>query len=177
MKAMSDACPRFQVNTPNAVFEAFGDEIVAVNVGNGSYYSLRDSAASIWALLSRGLGIADVVRELSRRFEAEGAVLAGAGERLVGELQSEGLIVPVPAGAAVHFFEPGGWAGVRADFSGTAVGALSGYGDRYGVLCAAEGRRHGVAGDRARFDSHAGLTIGKPAPDGSLERCAHPALD
>ncbi len=38
-------------NTPHVVTEDFDNEIIVVNLTNGNYYSLRDTAAVIWKLI------------------------------------------------------------------------------------------------------------------------------
>jgi hypothetical protein len=38
---------------PKVVSDRFEDEIVVVNLDNGFYYSLKDSAMEIWAMLER----------------------------------------------------------------------------------------------------------------------------
>lgn len=40
-------------NLPHVVAEDFDNEIIIVNLYNGNYYSLRDSAAVIWKLIAQ----------------------------------------------------------------------------------------------------------------------------
>lgn len=89
------------LNSPEVVSETIDGEAVVVNLAEGIYYSLQDSATDIWELLLSGLALDDVLAHLERRFEAPRATLQSELSRFLGELRQEGLLRerPEPATA------------------------------------------------------------------------------
>ncbi len=68
----------YKVNRPDVVCEVFEDEVVVVNLGSGTYYSLAGTAAEIWKFLEKGFGQDAIVNGL-----------ADAHRRSVDEIQSD----------------------------------------------------------------------------------------
>ena len=67
----------------------FDDEIIAVNLATGSYFSFHNTAAELWSLLERGPATAD---SLSAAFaDAPGSASQEIGIFL-GRLDEEGLL-------------------------------------------------------------------------------------
>jgi hypothetical protein len=89
---------RFRIG-PEIVHETVDDEVIAIDLANGSYYSLAGSGPVVWALLGRGVSEAEIGTALAGQFEAEQAEIAAAVSALLGQLQENGLIVS-EAGAA-----------------------------------------------------------------------------
>jgi hypothetical protein len=97
---------RFRVNEPDVVFETFDEEIVAVNLETGNYYSLSTSGPAIWIGISEGCGLDEIIEKLRTSF-ADGQdeiarAVASFAERLVAEqllveLAADG---PAPSRAA-----------------------------------------------------------------------------
>lgn len=85
----------FRVNEPQVIHQTVDDETVIVDLGSGSYYSLRGSAQAIWSALERGLDHDGVVDELGGRYEAERSDLASSVEGFVARLVDDRLIVPL----------------------------------------------------------------------------------
>ena len=102
--------PGYRVNEPQVVHQTVDEETVIVDLGTGSYYSLRGSAQVIWSALERGLDVHGVVDEVSGRFEGspdeirplvESFVTKLAEDRLIVGLDGQGTAGPPPADGAV----------------------------------------------------------------------------
>jgi hypothetical protein len=100
--------PRFRIG-PEIVHEAVDGEVIAIDLADGSYYSLAGSGPAIWELLAHGVSEAEIGAALADRFEAEDAEIAVAVSTLLAQLRENGLIVsevetaagpPAIAGAA-----------------------------------------------------------------------------
>lgn len=83
---------RFRVG-PEIVHETVDGEVIAIDLANGSYYSLAGSGPAIWELLGGGASEAEIGAALADRFEAEQAEIGPAVLTLLGQLQENGLIV------------------------------------------------------------------------------------
>lgn len=90
--------PRYRINDPDLTHNDFDGEVVIVHFGTGSYYSLRDSAAAIWAALRQGPASAEELAALCD------APPPDAGERIsafLASLEVAGLVAaadgPAPA--------------------------------------------------------------------------------
>ncbi len=57
--------PRFRVS-PEIVHETVDGEVIAIDLANGSYYSLAGSGPVIWAVLGAGAGEAEIAAALGR---------------------------------------------------------------------------------------------------------------
>ena len=78
--------PRFRVNEPNVVFEAFDEEIVLVNLETGNYYSVRGSGPAVWMALSKGVAVDTLAAAIGAATGATGQTtddLARFAEQLV----------------------------------------------------------------------------------------------
>jgi hypothetical protein len=95
----------FHVRAPKVIFEHFDDEVVAVNLDTGSYYSLREVAADVWTLLAQGCSAAGAAHALSQRHPADAAAIEKDIPAFLEELAREGLITP-GASLAQHEAEP-----------------------------------------------------------------------
>ncbi len=90
---------RFRIG-PEIVHEAVDGEVIAIDLANGSYYSLAGSGPVIWGLLGRGASEAEIAAALAVRFEAKQAEIDAAVSVLLGQLQEYGLVVASEAGTA-----------------------------------------------------------------------------
>ncbi len=84
--------PRFRIG-PEIVHETVDGEVIAIDLANGSYYSLAGSGLVVWELLALGASEAEIHTALAARFEAEDAEIRAAVSALLGQLQENGLIV------------------------------------------------------------------------------------
>ncbi len=94
---MSD---RFKINTPDVSAEAFDDEIIAINLKNGHYHSLRGVGFHIWKLLERGHSLDEASAALRHAFPNETDTIASDVRDFAAELQKAELIVPAAAAGA-----------------------------------------------------------------------------
>ncbi len=79
----------YKIREADISHNRFDDEIIAVNLATGSYFSLHNTAAELWSLLERGPATAD---SLSAAFAD---VPASASEEIgmfLTRLQDEGLL-------------------------------------------------------------------------------------
>ncbi len=83
----------FRVNEPQIIHQTVDEETVIVDLGSGSYYSLRGSAQVIWGALDRGLDVPGVIREVGGRFDGDD--IAHPVEAFVTKLVDGRLIVPI----------------------------------------------------------------------------------
>ena len=101
--------PAYRVNEPQVVHQTVDDETVIVDLGTGSYYSLRGSAQVIWSALERGLDVPGVVQEVGGRFDGDPDEIAPAVQAFVTTLADDRLIVPLenPSPATPDGFDGG----------------------------------------------------------------------
>lgn len=91
--------PRFRIG-PEIVHEAVDGEVIAIDLADGSYYSLAGSGPAIWELLGRGVSEAEISAVLAGRFEAEETEIGAAVAALLAQLRDNGLIVSEEGAAA-----------------------------------------------------------------------------
>jgi len=90
---------RFRINTPDVSAEAFDDEIIAINLSNGHYHSLRGIAFQIWTLLEKGYSLDETSAALKLAFPGgPDAIVRDVGD-FAAELHAAGLIVPASPAA------------------------------------------------------------------------------
>jgi hypothetical protein len=86
----------FRLNEPDVSAEDFKSEILAVNLKNGYYHSLRHAAVPIWRLLMEGRDAEEIVRCLAPFYGCAPALLAPDIDAFVDELKEGHLIVANP---------------------------------------------------------------------------------
>lgn len=57
---------RFSINTPNIVCEIFDNEVVAVNLDVGIYYSITGWSAKVWQMIQNGSSIEEMAQKLAQ---------------------------------------------------------------------------------------------------------------
>src|SRR5680860_793773 len=80
--AIDSPVMRFEVCEPGVVHETIDGEVVAINLETGAYYSLRDSAAAIWAGVERAAPVDKVVAAVEAGFDGEG--ISAEARRFLG---------------------------------------------------------------------------------------------
>ncbi len=91
-----------RVNGPQVIHESIDGEVIVINLGTGSYYSLKGSGAEVWDVLDRA-GVATeeiLVNALAARFDCSRPEIAAGVGSLLNELRGEGLIVEAETTAA-----------------------------------------------------------------------------
>jgi hypothetical protein len=86
---------RLTINAANVVHEEVDDEVIAIDLGGGSYYSLSGSGPAIWAQLGGGATEAELCATLAARHgAAEQDVRPHVSEFLAKLLENQ-LVVTV----------------------------------------------------------------------------------
>ncbi len=88
---------RFRVNEPNVIQEIIDGEAIIADLSQGFYYSLDQNGSLIWCALVNGWSVSDIIDATVERFPSERSEIEMGINDLVGRLQSEQLIVSVPA--------------------------------------------------------------------------------
>jgi hypothetical protein len=84
---------RFRIDAENVVHEMVDGEVIAIDLSNGSYYSLAGSGPAIWGLLARGATESEICDGLAGRFDADAETIRGEVSTLLGQLGESGLVV------------------------------------------------------------------------------------
>lgn len=86
---------QYKVNTDSLAVEAFGNEVVLINLMKGTYYSFRgDVAMVIWEMLQLGHAESDIADAVARQFEVEPQRAKDACHYFIGQLIAEAIILP-----------------------------------------------------------------------------------
>lgn len=98
------------INSPPVTHQTIDGEVVIINLQNGSYYSLRDSAAMIWALVEQGAHIDGIIGFIRENYTAnpEGgdAEMQNSVIAFLDALRDEQLIAEVPHNGGVETQPP-----------------------------------------------------------------------
>lgn len=99
--SLSTSGYRLAVNAPQVIHESIDGEVIAINLGTGTYYSLKGSAADAWELISRPQGIArsNLVAALATRYAMGESEVAAALAPFVSQLEEEALVAYVDGAA------------------------------------------------------------------------------
>lgn len=91
----------WEIDPESILSQRFDDEVVAINLKAGVYYSLRGAAAVVWAALEARADRRGVLEAIQATYEGDDQEHAHAVDRFLAELTTEGLITSRPgAGAA-----------------------------------------------------------------------------
>jgi|KBSSwiStaDraftv2_1062776.scaffolds.fasta_scaffold791310_2 hypothetical protein len=83
----------FECNSPDVVFENFGDEVILLNLRTGSYFSLDPVGMLCWDYLSQQVPIAAVIERIGAAYGLEPVErIAGDIDRLVEEFLAKNLL-------------------------------------------------------------------------------------
>jgi Coenzyme PQQ synthesis protein D (PqqD) len=88
----------YECNSPDVVFENFGDETVIINLRTGHYYSLDPVGMALWDLISRSVPIGEVAERAAARYKGDAGVIAASVDEFTSRLAAEGLIRLAPPG-------------------------------------------------------------------------------
>ena len=98
--SMTGSADSYQINEPAIVSETIDGEVVIINLDQGSYYSLRGSAAEIWGRLQEGDGADALLQRLGQVFEGDEAEMSGTLSGFLSQLLAEEILRPAPEAAA-----------------------------------------------------------------------------
>lgn len=74
------------------ISETIDGEVVAIHLGTGVYYSLRDTGAEVWGLLEKGATRAEIVGWLAGAYDAAPNELDAAVGRFIDTLAADELL-------------------------------------------------------------------------------------
>lgn len=94
--------PRLYRRSASALFSQVGEDIVALHVEHGRCYGMEKATAAIWDLLAEPIGIDQMVERLTVTYDVEPAECRPDVERIVGQLEQEGLVTVVKSGEAAR---------------------------------------------------------------------------
>lgn len=86
------------VNEPSIVSETIDGEVVIISLDQGSYYSLRGSAAAIWEVLQAGHDTAAIRQCLETRYTGDSAEMGQAISEFLAQLLKEEILRPAADG-------------------------------------------------------------------------------
>ena len=101
----------FRLNEPDVSAEDFKSEILAVNLKNGYYYSLRETAIPVWRLLMEGCDALTTARWLGQVYSTCAAQVESDVTSLVADLEKAGLIRAADSPPAEAPQTPPAWFG------------------------------------------------------------------
>lgn len=78
---------------PSVFARTFDGEVVLLDLAKGEYFGLDEVGSRIWDAVVRGAVPADIAQEIAAVYEVDAARVLADTLRLVGELESRGLIV------------------------------------------------------------------------------------
>jgi hypothetical protein len=90
---MVDTC--FRINSPSVIHERFEDELVAVHLDHGAYYSLTGAAADAFVLFSEEATAIELADALAGRYAATSEQILTSLHPFLEQLLREKLIAPV----------------------------------------------------------------------------------
>ena len=99
----------FRLNEPDVSAEDFKTEILAVNLKNGYYYSLRDGAIPLWRLILEGCDLETASRWLADVYPAHATEVQQDATELVANLENASLICETTVPAVVAPQNPPAW--------------------------------------------------------------------
>jgi len=86
----------YRINEPAVISEVIEGEAIILNFESGTYYSLNQSARSIWEDLAAGVEAALLTERLGSRYGPGVTMRSVDVEDFVAELEREQLIVAAP---------------------------------------------------------------------------------
>ena len=88
----------YQICSPNIIHESIEGEVVIVDLDKGFYFSLRGTAAEIWADIVAGASAEQIAQQLMLKYTGEDQKIESAVINLISDLLKENIIVP----AVIH---------------------------------------------------------------------------
>jgi hypothetical protein len=85
---------KVRINHGPVVREQHADEVIAINLGTGAYYSLKGAACRIWTLIEADAGVADITDSFKAVHTGPSDEIAAAVHEFLRQLEADQLIVP-----------------------------------------------------------------------------------
>lgn len=117
---------------PNIMHEKIDDEVVVVNLANGTYYSFDGVGGRIWEWLAGGRTLDGLIASAQSSFRGDAAAIAASVTTFIDQLRAEQLL---SVAQSEHAAEAAGPA-AAADAPAFAAPALQKYTDMEALLLA-----------------------------------------
>jgi len=85
---------RYRINAPQVIAETIGGETIVVNLATGHYFNLQGTAVGIWDDVANECPFPEIVARIETAYEGSNGEVETSVSRFLGELETEGLIVP-----------------------------------------------------------------------------------
>lgn len=85
--------PRFSAPSQHVAHERIEDEVIAINLTTGTYFSMQGSAADSWSVLMSGADVEGVGGALAAMYQLDATDVRKDVEIFVGRLVEAGLLV------------------------------------------------------------------------------------
>jgi hypothetical protein len=83
---------RFAHNDSEVAAKVFDDEAVLIHLERGTYYSIAGAGAVVWERLGCGASLAEIVDDLTARYNVDAHHARTDVENLIAQLLAEGLV-------------------------------------------------------------------------------------
>jgi hypothetical protein len=93
--------PAFRPTSADVAHERVDDEVIAINLATGAYFSMTGPAADCWTLLVAGTATEAAAGVLAARYATEPSLVGADVNALTARLVEEGLLAERQDGAAV----------------------------------------------------------------------------
>ena len=80
------------INSPDIVSETIDGEVVIVNLQQGYYYSLLNTATEIWNKIEAGVDYTSLIQELWQSYDTSAEEITEATDEFIKTLAAENLI-------------------------------------------------------------------------------------
>lgn len=98
---------RYRINE-KVPYQSFDEEIIAINVDLGTYYSLRGAGAELWSWIAKGYDLAAIRRAIGETYLGDPVAIAGECFAFVDKLVESGLVTRGTEGAEQDSVAPAG---------------------------------------------------------------------
>jgi hypothetical protein len=85
--------------SPDVVFRDLDGEAVILDLGSGTYFGLNEVGTRVWQLISEGRDEPGIVEAVASEYDADRATIARDIARLLDDLKTRRLILPVSTDA------------------------------------------------------------------------------
>jgi hypothetical protein len=85
--------PRFRLNSPQAVGETVDGEAIVVNLGTGTYYSIKGDSLLLWEAIVAGATVDEITAAAASATGEPRDAVAAAVEGFCASLVAQGLLV------------------------------------------------------------------------------------
>ena len=86
----------YRINTERFAHETVDAEVIVIDMVEGNYFSMRDTAAVIWHLLDQSLPVAGIIAALERASGASSSEVATAVDTFLRQLMDEQIVQAEP---------------------------------------------------------------------------------